>query len=221
MAKNELLKLQSQLRSAKEKMDNTFEAFQDARKDVTTAYEVMTEKENRYVLAEKRVIHEQDLYQREERRYNEKWEVYNYVRDTKEPRIKALTLEAEKAHKEMCDNYTEATNKKNTSSMTSRSLLELGKIAELRYDALQREIRNLKEEIRDMLVWARAVAPKVDTSMYDRAKKLYDLAGKELEAATAAYEAAKYEREKTKTAYEAAKEEFERIKSELDSLEAG
>ena len=224
----ELDRLKSRQQSLFEQKQAAFQRFKDLQEQTNVAYRTMQACWDERVRARERMNREFEAMQSTYSCSDSVWSEYTRIRDRNNSKIESLKYEADIEHRAMQECFDEASSVYQYGDKSDAPYFsQQGYEHRDRRNALNAEISELAREIKQAKANAEALAPKTDSSGFNRAKSSFEQAKSRHESAQAEFNALKNQlysvkadfehlQEKFKQAQSAFNHKLEEVKSELD-----
>ena len=224
----ELDRLKSRQQSLFEQKQAAFQRFKDLQEQTNVAYRTMQACWDERVRARERMNREFEAMQSTYSCSDSVWSEYTRIRDRNNSKIESLKYEADIEHRAMQECFDEASSAYQYGDKSDAPYFsQQGYEHRDRRNALNAEISELAREIKQAKANAEALAPKTDSSGFNRAKSSFERAKSRHESAQAEFNALKNQlysvkadfehlQEKFKQAQSAFNHKLEEVKSELN-----
>lgn len=224
----ELDRLKSRQLSLFEQKQAAFQRFKDLQEQTNVAYRTMQACWDERVRARERMNREFEAMQSTYSCSDSVWSEYTRIRDRNNSKIESLKYEADIEHRAMQECFDEASSAYQYGDKSDAPYFsQQGYEHRDRRNALNAEISELAREIKQAKANAEALAPKTDSSGFNRAKSSFEQAKSRHESAQAEFNALKNQlysvkadfehlQEKFKQAQSAFNHKLEEVKSELN-----
>ena len=224
----ELDRLKSRQQSLFEQKQAAFQRFKDLQEQTNVAYRTMQACWDERVRARERMNREFEAMQSTYSCSDSVWSEYTRIRDRNNSKIESLKYEADIEHRAMQECFDEASSAYQYGDKSDAPYFsQQGYEHRGRRNALNAEISELAREIKQAKANAEALAPKTDSSGFNRAKSSFEQAKSRHESAQAEFNALKNQlysvkadfehlQEKFKQAQSAFNHKLEEVKSELN-----
>lgn len=224
----ELDRLKSRQQSLFEQKQAAFQRFKDLQEQTNVAYRTMQACWDERVRARERMNREFEAMQSTYSCSDSVWSEYTRIRDCNNSKIESLKYEADIEHRAMQECFDEASSAYQYGDKSDAPYFsQQGYEHRDRRNALNAEISELAREIKQAKANAEALAPKTDSSGFNRAKSSFEQAKSRHESAQAEFNALKNQlysvkadfehlQEKFKQAQSAFNHKLEEVKSELN-----
>lgn len=224
----ELDRLKSRQQSLFEQKQAAFQRFKDLQEQTNVAYRTMQACWDERVRARERMNREFEAMQSTYLCSDSVWSEYTRIRDRNNSKIESLKYEADIEHRAMQECFDEASSAYQYGDKSDAPYFsQQGYEHRDRRNALNAEISELAREIKQAKANAEALAPKTDSSGFNRAKSSFEQAKSRHESAQAEFNALKNQlysvkadfehlQEKFKQAQSAFNHKLEEVKSELN-----
>ena len=224
----ELDRLKSRQQSLFEQKQAAFQRFKDLQEQTNVAYRTMQACWDERVRARERMNREFEAMQSTYSCSDSVWSEYTRIRDRNNSKIESLKYEADIEHRAMQECFDEASSAYQYGDKSDAPYFsQQGYEYRDRRNALNAEISELAREIKQAKANAEALAPKTDSSGFNRAKSSFEQAKSRHESAQAEFNALKNQlysvkadfehlQEKFKQAQSAFNHKLEEVKSELN-----
>ena len=223
----ELDRLKSRQQSLFEQKQAAFQRFKDLQEQTNVAYRTMQACWDERVRARERMNREFEAMQSTYLCSDSVWSEYTRIRDRNNSKIESLKYEADIEHRAMQECFDEASSAYQYGDKSAPYFSQQGYEHRDRRNALNAEISELAREIKQAKANAEALAPKTDSSGFNRAKSSFEQAKSRHESAQAEFNALKNQlysvkadfehlQEKFKQAQSAFNHKLEEVKSELN-----
>ena len=224
----ELDRLKSRQQSLFEQKQAAFQRFKDLQEQTNVAYRTMQACWDERVRARERMNREFEAMQSTYSCSDSVWSEYTRIRDRNNSKIESLKYEADIEHRAMQECFDEASSAYQYGDKSDAPYFsQQGYEHRDRRNALNAEISELAREIKQAKANAEALAPKTDSSGFNRAKSSFEQAKSRHESAQAEFNALKNQlysvkadfehlQEKFKQAQSAFNHKLEEVKSELN-----
>lgn len=224
----ELDRLKSRQQSLFEQKQAAFQRFKDLHEQTNVAYRTMQACWDERVRARERMNREFEAMQSTYSCSDSVWSEYTRIRDRNNSKIESLKYEADIEHRAMQECFDEASSAYQYGDKSDAPYFsQQGYEHRDRRNALNAEISELAREVKQAKANAEALAPKTDSSGFNRAKSSFEQAKSRHESAQAEFNALKNQlysvkadfehlQEKFKQAQSAFNHKLEEVKSELN-----
>ena len=224
----ELDRLKSRQQSLFEQKQAAFQRFKDLQEQTNVAYRTMQACWDERVRARERMNREFEAMQSTYSCSDSVWSEYTRIRDRNNSKIESLKYEADIEHRAMQECFDEASSAYQYGDKSDAPYFsQQGYEHRDRRNALNAEISELAREVKQAKANAEALAPKTDSSGFNRAKSSFEQAKSRHESAQAEFNALKNQlysvkadfehlQEKFKQAQSAFNHKLEEVKSELN-----
>ena len=224
----ELDRLKSRQQSLFEQKQAAFQRIKDLQEQTNVAYRTMQACWDERVRARERMNREFEAMQSTYSCSDSVWSEYTRIRDRNNSKIESLKYEADIEHRAMQECFDEASSAYQYGDKSDAPYFsQQGYEHRDRRNALNAEISELAREVKQAKANAEALAPKTDSSGFNRAKSSFEQAKSRHESAQAEFNALKNQlysvkadfehlQEKFKQAQSAFNHKLEEVKSELN-----
>lgn len=224
----ELDRLKSRQQSLFEQKQAAFQRFKDLQEQTNVARRTLQACWDERVHARECMNHEFEAMQSAYSCSDSVWSEYTRIRDRNNSKIESLKYEADIEHRAMQECFDEASSAYQYGDKSDAPYFsQQGYEHRGRRNALNAEISELAREIKQAKANAEALAPKTDSSGFNRAKSSFEQAKSRHESAQAEFNALKNQlysvkadfehlQEKFKQAQSAFNHKLEEVKSELN-----
>ena len=224
----ELDRLKSRQQSLFEQKQAAFQRFKDLHEQTNVAYRTMQACWDERVRARECMNREFEAMQSTYSCSDSVWSEYTRIRDRNNSKIESLKYEADIEHRAMQECFDEASSAYQYGDKSDAPYFsQQGYEHRDRRNALNAEISELAREVKQAKANAEALAPKTDSSGFNRAKSSFEQAKSRHESAQAEFNALKNQlysvkadfehlQEKFKQAQSAFNHKLEEVKSELN-----
>ena len=224
----ELDRLKSRQQSLFEQKQAAFQRFKDLQEQTNVAYRTMQACWDERVRARERMNREFEAMQSTYSCSDSVWSEYTRIRDRNNSKIESLKYEADIEHRAMQECFDDASSAYQYGDKSDAPYLsQQGYEHRDHRNALNAEISELAREVKQAKANAEALAPKTDSSGFNRAKSSFEQAKSRHESAQAEFNALKNQlysvkadfehlQEKFKQAQSAFNHKLEEVKSELN-----
>ena len=215
MSKNlELDRLKAEQQSLFNQKQVAFQRFKDLQEQTNAAYDAMQSAWEERVRARERMNSE---FEARKAAYDHRasvWDEYGRIRDYNNSRIESLKYEADTEHRAMQDCFEQASNAYQYGNKSEAPYYsQKGHEHKDRRDALNAEISELAREVKQAKANAEASAPRVDSSAFNYAVAVFELAKSHHESAQAEFKRLKSMRDSVKVEFDELQTQFKRIQS--------
>ena len=210
----ELDRLKSRQQSLFEQKQAAFQRFKDLQEQTNVAYRTMQACWDERVRARERMNREFEAMQSTYSCSDSVWSEYTRIRDRNNSKIESLKYEADIEHRAMQECFDEASSAYQYGDKSDAPYFsQQGYEHRDRRNALNAEISELAREIKQAKANAEALAPKTDSSGFNRAKSSFEQAKSRHESAQAEFNALKNQLYSVKADFEHLQEKFKQVQS--------
>lgn len=210
----ELDRLKSRQQSLFEQKQAAFQRIKDLQEQTNVAYRTMQACWDERVRARERMNREFEAMQSTYSCSDSVWSEYTRIRDRNNSKIESLKYEADIEHRAMQECFDEASSAYQYGDKSDAPYFsQQGYEHRDRRNALNAEISELAREVKQAKANAEALAPKTDSSGFNRAKSSFEQAKSRHESAQAEFNALKNQLYSVKADFEHLQEKFKQAKS--------